>query len=477
MRHSNASNYWGTQVAWGWEDNANRLATRNVTGGTFGSWVYYLNSANYNSYAPTLTGTGASGTWGIGISGNAATVTNGVYTTGGQTISNMTTFNQITVTANALIGTTGTQAFLWVQKTDGNPSAIALHAEDSLNTLISQQATNNTTARPFRINVGSTESLRILTGGNVGIGTATPGEKLEVNGYILSDRYYPKSTNGTYLVGDGSGMNVSGNGYFYVPASGGSYFQGAVRLRGVVSSDAATYLNIGGGTSNHTYFAGNIGIGTTTPGYALEVTGTGYATTDFRAPIFYDSNSTSYYVNPASTSALYDVTIINSIQAPIYYDYNNTAYYVNPASTSVLQNITAVGDIRSPIYYESSNTAYYFDGGNTGDSIRAAGDIVAYYSDERLKDRKGNIENALEKVLSLNGFYYEPNERAQELGYKKKPEVGVSAQEVEAILPEIVKDAAIGYGYKTLDYSKLVPLLIEAIKEQQKQINELKSIK
>ena len=50
-RHSNGSNYWGTQVAWGWEDNANRLATRNVTGGSFGSWVYYLNSSNYNSYA------------------------------------------------------------------------------------------------------------------------------------------------------------------------------------------------------------------------------------------------------------------------------------------------------------------------------------------------------------------------------------------------------------------------------------------
>jgi hypothetical protein len=71
FRHTNSSNYWGTQVAWGWEDNANRLATRNVTGGTFGSWVYYLNSSNYTSYAPSLTGSGASGTWGIAITGNA----------------------------------------------------------------------------------------------------------------------------------------------------------------------------------------------------------------------------------------------------------------------------------------------------------------------------------------------------------------------------------------------------------------------
>jgi hypothetical protein len=97
-RHSNNSNYWGIQVAWGWEDQANKLATRNVTAGTFGSWVYYLNSVNYNSYSPTLTGTGASGTWSINVTGNAggssasctgnaATVTNGMYLSGDQFIS------------------------------------------------------------------------------------------------------------------------------------------------------------------------------------------------------------------------------------------------------------------------------------------------------------------------------------------------------------------------------------------------------
>ena len=62
MRHSNSSNYWGTQIAWGWEDNANKLATRNVSGGTFGSWVYYLNSNNYSSYALPLSGGTMSGT-------------------------------------------------------------------------------------------------------------------------------------------------------------------------------------------------------------------------------------------------------------------------------------------------------------------------------------------------------------------------------------------------------------------------------
>jgi hypothetical protein len=74
-RHSNNSNYWGIQVAWGWEDQLNKLATRNISGGSFGGWVYYLNSANYTDYTVTKTGTGASGTWGINITGNAATAT------------------------------------------------------------------------------------------------------------------------------------------------------------------------------------------------------------------------------------------------------------------------------------------------------------------------------------------------------------------------------------------------------------------
>ena len=138
--------------------------------------------------------------------------------------------------------------------------------------------------------------------------------------------------------------------------------------------------------------------------------------------------------------------------------------------------IEAANSFRAPIFYDSNNTGFYFDGSSTGDSIRVAGDVVAYYSDERLKDIKENIPNAIDKILSLNGFYYEPNEIAQKLGYKKKLEIGLSAQEVERILPEIIKDAPIGHGYKTLDYGKLTPLLVEAIKEQQQQINELKTL-
>ena len=107
-------------------------------------------------------------------------------------------------------------------------------------------------------------------------------------------------------------------------------------------------------------------------------------------------------------------------------------------------------------------------------NIVATGNITAYYSDERLKDFKGTIFNALDKVNQLNGYYYTPNETAQSLGVDYNGvEVGVSAQEVEAVLPEIVTKSAIGDDYKTVYYEKLTPLLIEAVKELTQKVEKL----
>lgn len=111
--------------------------------------------------------------------------------------------------------------------------------------------------------------------------------------------------------------------------------------------------------------------------------------------------------------------------------------------------------------------------GTTGE-IRATNNVTAYYSDDRLKTRLGKIENALDKVDQLNGFYYEANETAQALGYKVKREVGVSAQDVQAVMPEIVTAAPIDEKYMTIYYERLVPLLIEAIKELRAEVKALK---
>ena len=122
--------------------------------------------------------------------------------------------------------------------------------------------------------------------------------------------------------------------------------------------------------------------------------------------------------------------------------------------------------------------------------IAATGNITAYYSDERLKTKTGGIENALEKVQSLSGFTYVENDLARELGYaNEKQQVGVSAQQVQAVIPEAVSLAPVdfetdehsgeitsksGENYLTVDYSRIVPLLIEAIKELKAEIEELK---
>ena len=105
--------------------------------------------------------------------------------------------------------------------------------------------------------------------------------------------------------------------------------------------------------------------------------------------------------------------------------------------------------------------------------ITAIGNVTAYFSDDRLKNNLGNIPDSLNKVLSLNGFYFEPNQTAIDFGYTKQKEVGVSAQQVQAILPEIIAAAPIDPMYMTVRYEKLIPLLIEAIKEQNSMIVNL----
>jgi hypothetical protein len=127
----------------------------------------------------------------------------------------------------------------------------------------------------------------------------------------------------------------------------------------------------------------------------------------------------------------------------------------------------------------------------TAGEIRATADITSYYSDERLKENVELIPNALDKVMSLRGVTYNANQLAESFGFKnKEKQVGVLAGDVERVLPEAVKPAPFdimlfentevsrsGENYKTVQYEKMVPLLIEAIKELNKEIQELKRVK
>ncbi len=109
----------------------------------------------------------------------------------------------------------------------------------------------------------------------------------------------------------------------------------------------------------------------------------------------------------------------------------------------------------------------------TTGEIRAAGDITAYYSsDERLKENITNIKEPLQKLSYINGVEFDwlPIEGIHS---NEGHDVGVIAQEIEKVLPELVTDRE--NGYKAVRYEKIVALLIEAVKEQQLQIDELKS--
>ena len=131
------------------------------------------------------------------------------------------------------------------------------------------------------------------------------------------------------------------------------------------------------------------------------------------------------------------------------------------------------------------------------------GDVVAYSSDRRLKTNITNIDNALDKVLKLNGVHFDWADDIHERGFHGaapgEKAVGVIAQEVEAVLPELVAPAPFdaltdeetgeylgsksGEDYKTVKYEKLTALLIEAVKElsakvdsQQEEIDRLKGL-
>ena len=105
-------------------------------------------------------------------------------------------------------------------------------------------------------------------------------------------------------------------------------------------------------------------------------------------------------------------------------------------------------------------------------TIQAEGDITAYYnspSDQRLKDNITPIPDALDKVLSISGNKFDWNEKSSKSG----KDAGVIAQEILEVLPEAVTTR--DDGYLAVYYDKIVPLLIEAIKEQQGTINNLQN--
>lgn len=229
-----------------------------------------------------------------------------------------------------------------------------------------------------------------------------------------------------------------------------------------VTSAIQTQINSKAPTANPT-FSGTVSLPSTTSIGTVSSTELGYldgVTSAIQTQLDNKQASSSYL----TTIAGLDRTDGNFIVA------NGTTWVAESGGT--VRDSLGVGT--------SNNVQFNSFGVGTGASgttgeIRATNNVTAYYSDDRLKTRLGVIENALEKINSLTGFYYEANETAQDLGYKVRREVGLSAQDVERVLPEIVTDAPIDSKYKTIWYERVIPLVVEAIKELHKEVLDLKN--
>jgi hypothetical protein len=252
------------------------------------------------------------------------------------------------------------------------------------------------------------------------------------------------------------------------------------------TTSVVTLGTVATGTWNATTIAtlyGGTGLTSFTNGGAVYATSTSALTTG-TLPIA--SGGTASTTASAARTAL-GLAIGTDVQA---YD-SDLAAVAGLTSTGIVVRTGSgsftAGNSLSSIDLQLNSLGVGTAGSATAGEIRATNQITSYYSDERLKEDIVEITDALEKVMQLRGVTYKPNSIAESLGYKKQNEVGVIAQDVEKVLPEAVKPAPFdimlfenteisksGENYKTVQYEKLVPLLIEAIKELNKEVQQLK---
>ena len=148
---------------------------------------------------------------------------------------------------------------------------------------------------------------------------------------------------------------------------------------------------------------------------------------------------------------------------------NGTA--IELKSTADEAMVVATKDGAVDLYHNNSKKFETTSGGvSVTGTVTASGDITAF-SDRRLKTDITNIDNALSKVMQMQGVNYKRND------IEDAPQsIGVIAQDMEAILPEVIHTADDERRTKSVDYGKITSVLIEAIKELKKEINELKGV-
>lgn len=306
----------------------------------------------------------------------------------------------------------------------------------------------------------------------------------QTGGSLYANTFYDSDNTGYYMNYLGGGT-LRGNFQFAANSTSTSYNDASIELResNYTANSSATPPFIGfhwGGvvaSSIAIESNGRIAI-RNNPGNAYEkfIASNIYASGDMQSPIYYDSNNTAYYINAASTSVINGLTMAGALQTA-------GSHTVGSSGTS---NIYMGGVSGNYFRFHTNNSHTYFDG-NVGDIHWRQGSstrfifymttanmtvngTVTQNSDERIKENIITIDSALNKVNQLRGVYY----NRTDINTSQK-QIGLIAQEVENVIPEAVLTANDELGTKSISYGQINALLIEAIKEQQTIIDDLKS--
>lgn len=231
---------------------------------------------------------------------------------------------------------------------------------------------------------------------------------------------------------------------------------------------------------------GNVGIGTTSPSTKLDVNGT-FEATSVRST---GGGDGGFVLRSWTGSSSYASLATNGMSGSEYCLISNGGSTYVGSGTGGTTRLRGPANDNAP-QVELSATLCKIDGGpfkvedssiavgnitnsTTAGRIDASNDIVAFStSDIRLKDNIKTIDKALDKVNKIQGIEFDWIEK-EEVHGNSGHDIGVIAQEIEQILPDVVTTR--DNGYKAVKYEKIVPLLIEAIKDLSRQVDGLKRL-